>query len=301
MKRILAGALLILAFLPAITVQGPPKARAEAPDPALLRIGLVQTLFNKMPDTIVQMAMKPFKTYLETQTGLTGEVVCGGDAFTLSRKLKSNQIQLAVLHGVEFAWARQKYPSLRPLIIAVNRYPTLQAQLVVHKDARLANYTELEGTIAAVPVQNKEHCRLYFERRCVKPGVAPERFYRRVVTPAAPENALDQVMQGKATATVVDRVVLETYAREHPNRAKYLRVLQESEAFPCGVVAYDGDNLAEATVRLVRNTLVGARDSRVGQEMLQMIRITGFEPVPTNFDAQLTEIVRTYPPPGEAR
>jgi ABC-type phosphate/phosphonate transport system substrate-binding protein len=295
-KRICAG--FALALVAGLALLGTVPVPAESPPPASVRIGLVQTLFNKTPDAIVQMAMKPFKAYLEAQTGIAGQVVTGGDAFTLSRQLKENDLQLAVLHGIEFAWARQRYPSLRPLIIAVNHYPTLRALLVVRTECKATNYTHLQGKVMAVPIQNKEHCRLFFERRCVKPGVKPGKFYSELTAPADAGDALADVLEGNADATVVDRTALEAYRKDHPAKGGKLKVIQESEAFPCGVVAYDSARLNEATVRLYRATLLSAKDSSSGQKMLQLIRLTGFEAVPEDFNSQLEEIVRAYPPPA---
>jgi ABC-type phosphate/phosphonate transport system substrate-binding protein len=276
---------------------------APLPTPAqtpagTLRIGLVKTLFRDTPEAVVQIGMRPFQAFLETHTGLTGQVVCCGDAYAVGRKLKEDQVQLAVLHGVEFAWAKQRYPSLRALIVAVNRYPTLQALLVVRQKSKATGYADLEGKVVALPVQNKEHCRLYFDRHCVKPGVAPDKFYREVATPSDPEDALHDVFEENADATVVDRVALEAYRKTHAARGRQLKVIQESESFPCAVVAYDATHLTDDLSRRLRTSLLGAKDSRAGQQVLERIRITGFEEVPADFEKQLTEIARAYPAPA---
>ena len=53
---------------------------------------------------------------MEAQTGVPGQMVMGGDARNLSQRLQSNHFQLGVFQGVEFAWAQQECPELKPLI-----------------------------------------------------------------------------------------------------------------------------------------------------------------------------------------
>ncbi len=57
----------------------------------------------------MQVIMRPFKSLLETQTGMTGQLVSGGDAQHLGQHLKEGDIHLGVFHGVEFAWAKAKF------------------------------------------------------------------------------------------------------------------------------------------------------------------------------------------------
>jgi ABC-type phosphate/phosphonate transport system substrate-binding protein len=270
---------------------------AQPASPAPVKIGVVGSLFHKMPEVVVQIALRPLKNYLEAQTGLTGEVIIGGDAFSVSQKLRDNHLQLGVFHGIEFAWAKQKNTNLRPLIIAVNRHPALHAVLVVRDSCKAGSYHDLKGKVVAIPTMNKEHCRLFFEGRCVKPGQKPREHYREVTAPGNEGEALADVADGEADATVVDRVALEQYRAEHPAQARKLKIIQESEQFPCGVVAYDATKLDEATVKLFRSSLLAAKDSTAGQVMLKAIRITGFEEVPADYDAQLANIVTAYPPP----
>jgi ABC-type phosphate/phosphonate transport system substrate-binding protein len=241
--------------------------------------------------------MRPFKSLLEAQTGLTGQVVVGGDANALAGKLEADEVQLGVFSGIEFAWARQKSPNIKPLIIAVNRTRTLRAVAVVRADCKASSCADLRDTVAALPCQSKEHCRLYFERRCCVGG-APASFYREVTTPDDTEEALDDVVDGKAGIAVVDAVELEKYRRLKPGRARQLRNLSESEPFPCGVIAYQTGKLGEADLHRIRNGLIGAHSTPRGRQVLEMMRLTGFEGVPADYEASLQAIVKAYPPPG---
>jgi len=267
----------------------------------VLRIGVVQTMFRNTPETVVQIALKPFKNLLESSTGLSGEIVPGGQPLALARKLQDDQLQLAVFHGFEFAWARQKYPELKAISIAVNKQPHLHAVLVVHQNCKATSYTGLQGKVVAMPMQNKEHCRIYFERRCVKPGVKPTKFFQEITDPNDAFDALDDVVDRVAEATVVDSVAFDSYCSTKPARGRQLRILSQSEAFPCGVIACNPKRFDNESLSKIQSALLSAKESKAGLKLFEMIRITGFESVPANFEAHLNETARLYPHSDEVR
>ena len=92
-----------------------------------VRIGLVRTLFRDTSESLMQVIMRPFKSLLETQTGMNGRLISGGDAHNLGQRLKQGEVHFGIFHGVEFAWAKAKFPELKPLLIAVNKQPYLRA------------------------------------------------------------------------------------------------------------------------------------------------------------------------------
>src|SRR3954471_14889778 len=63
---------------------GPP-ARAGGTRANLIRIGLIGSLFRDTPEPMVQVMMRPFKCLMEQQTGVTGQLVSGGDADHLGK------------------------------------------------------------------------------------------------------------------------------------------------------------------------------------------------------------------------
>src|SRR6516162_9085410 len=73
---------------------------------APVRIGMVSTLFRDQPSALVLAMMKPFSSVMQAQTGVPGELVPGGESFALARMLMTDEVQLAVLHGFEFAWVK---------------------------------------------------------------------------------------------------------------------------------------------------------------------------------------------------
>jgi ABC-type phosphate/phosphonate transport system substrate-binding protein len=271
--------------------------KAEEARTTTIRIGVIATLFRNTPDPLVQTLMRPFKALLEIQTGVTGQVVVGGDAEQLSQKLKEDQVQLGVFHGVEFAWARLKNPNLKPLIIAVNGNHALHAHLVVRADCKATTFADLKGKSVALPQVTREHCRLFLERRCVPPGQTPAQFFSQITNPVDTEDALDSIVNGEAQAAVVDQADLDGYRKLKPGCANRLRCLLESEAFPCAVVAYQPGSIDEATLQRLRDGLIAARSNARGQQLLEMCRITAFAAVPEDYEPLLRAIAKAYPPP----
>src|SRR4051794_3507776 len=87
-----------------------PVAAADKTSAEPMRIGMVSTLFNDIPPTLIDFVGGPFKALMKEFTGLDGQLKVGGDAFDVGRKLMDKNLDLAVFHGFEFGWARQKFP-----------------------------------------------------------------------------------------------------------------------------------------------------------------------------------------------
>jgi ABC-type phosphate/phosphonate transport system substrate-binding protein len=238
---------------------------------------------------------------LEDHTGMTGELVAGGDANHLAALLKEDKVQFGVFHGVEFAWARQKNPALRPLIVAVNGRPAMHAVVLVPQESKAAACADLKGKAVGLPADSREHCRMFFERRCVAPGCCPEQFFGKVLAPRDVGEALDDLVDGRMDALVVDGLTLEAYQKLKPGRAARLRTLLRSEAFPAAVVAYHPGAVSEDLLARFRDGLLAASSSRRGRRMLEMCRITVFKAVPDNYEEMLKDIAKAYPPPTAAK
>jgi ABC-type phosphate/phosphonate transport system substrate-binding protein len=276
--------------------------RAKAGEEAAakkVKVGLVKSLFKDAPEAVVQIVMRPFKAFLEAQTGSTGEIVLSGDAETLGQQLSDDKVQIGVFHGYEFAWAKQKNPQLKVIVLAVNENPIQHALLVVRKDCKAEDYCDLKGTTLAVPRLTREHCKLFLENRCVKSGTAPKEFYAEVTSPLDSEDALDCVVDGTSQATVVDGTALEAYKANKPGRYKQLKTLLQSEPFPSAVIAYNPGAVPAAAVDRFRQGLIAARKTTDGKKLLQMCRITSFEEMPADYEQLFTDIAKAYPPPAK--
>jgi ABC-type phosphate/phosphonate transport system substrate-binding protein len=274
-------------------------APASAKASQTIRIGLVSSLFRDTSEQLMQIIMRPFKSLMEAQTGMSGQLVAGGDAFELGQRLKKGEVQLGIFHGVEFAWARTKFPELKPLLIAVNKRPFLRAHLVVRADGSTDSVDDLKGQVVALPNLSREHCWLYLARRCVPEGAKPEQFFSRVTRPRDPNYAIDDVIDGAARAAVIDDADLTAYRKQFPQYSAKVKDLQQSEAFPSAVIAYYPGVLSEGLLSQFRSGMLAAKSSSQGRQMMKMCRITSFENVPDDFEEMLADIVKAYPPPSK--
>jgi ABC-type phosphate/phosphonate transport system substrate-binding protein len=289
----------LLALAAAVLAALPHDAAGGEAATATVRVGLVGSLFRGTPEPLLQAVVRPFKSLLEVQTGMTGEIVAGGDAADLGRQLKTDGVQLGVFHGFEFAWARVQNPDLKPLLVTVCDPRCSRALLVVRADSKAASPVDLHGQTIAFPLLTREHCRLFLERRCGKPGVPPEKVFREVQTPADSEDALDAVLDNHAQGAVIDGGSFQAYARLKPARAARLRILVESETFPGAVVAYQAGSMSDVALGRFRDGMIDANKTRRGQQLLQLCRINAFEAVPADFEAAITAILKAYPPPAK--
>lgn len=267
-----------------------------------VKIGMCGSLFKDQPETIVKAMMQPFGMLMKMQTGMTGELIAGGEAENVGRMLANNEVQLGVFHGYEFAWAREQFPKLQPLMIAVNQQRHLRAVLVVSNEDAPADLDDLRGKCLAFPKGAKDHCRMFLESRCTECGqTTPEEFFTKITSPADAEEALDDVVDGIAHCVLVDAVGLECYKRRKPARFAKLKSLMQSEAFPAGVVAYCPGVLSEETLNRFRAGMVNANKSVLGKQLLTMWKLTGFETVPDDYDDTLYNIAKCYPSPKKVK
>jgi ABC-type phosphate/phosphonate transport system substrate-binding protein len=262
-----------------------------------VRIGMVSTLFRDTPEPLVLAMMQPFGAMMRAQTGLTGKLMPGGDACQLGQLLAEDKVQLAVFHGVEFAWARQQHPELRPLMIAVNQDPHVQAFLVVREGSAVTGFADLKGKVLALPRKSREHCHMFLERRCQGCGQEADHFFAKIATPPNTEEAFEDVVDGLVDAAVVDSISLDCYKRRKPARSAQLKLVQRSEIFPAAVVAYHPGVLGEDALTAFREGMLRANKSALGRQLMTLWKLTAFQPVPADYEQTLTDIVKAYPAP----
>jgi ABC-type phosphate/phosphonate transport system substrate-binding protein len=236
---------------------------------------------------------------MESQTGLSGQLVPGIAPDEMGQQLKDDKVQLAVFHGFEYAWVRQKHPELKPLMIAVNQNRHLRANLVVRDDCPATTFADLKGKTLAVPRRAREHCHLFLDRHCQAAGSTAKDYFGRLYNPNSAEDALDGVVSGQICAALVDSVALNWYRERKPKGSARLKTLEQSVPFPAAVVVYRAKAIDEATLKRFREGMISAKDNPRGQQLMTLVQITSFEPIPDDYDQLLTEIAKTYPPPAD--
>lgn len=272
-------------------------ARAQEPD-SPVKIGMVESLFTDVNPAMVRIGSIMFAALMKTSTGMDGEMVTGGDPMTVAKNLSDGKLDLAVFHGVEFAWVQKRFPALRPLMVAITKYGYTQAHIVVLKDGPISTFANLQGKPFVMPLCSREHCRLFLDKCCTDCGCdGPQRAFSEVFKVNG-EQALDDVCQGKASATVVDKVALEHYQALKPGCFARLQILKTSEEFPTGVIVYRIGSLGQDKLSRFRAGLMTADKTDLGREMMKGFRITSFEAVPENYAQMLSDILKVYPAPA---
>jgi phosphonate transport system substrate-binding protein len=299
-RRSILGAALVALVVFGLRPAGAQPATETDRDAQALRVGLVRSLFRDVPPTLAQASIQPFSELVRSQTGLNCRAVVAGDALSLAAQLSEDKVQFAVFHGVEFAWAQEKFPDLRPLVIAINRLRHLRAILVTRHDSDVKTVADLKGKPIALPRRSREHCHLFLERQCRELDSTPKAFFADVVAYPTIEGALDDVLRRKVQAAVVDNVSLGCYERLKPGCHAGLKVLQQSCVFPAAVLAYHRGALDQSTLNRLRGGLIKANQNVRGKELMFLWNLTAFENVPADFTQILTSVVREYPAPAVA-
>ena len=264
----------------------------------VLRIGASGSPTDKAARRKEQAALGTLQKFIRAETGLNNRISYQKGWSDLADRLAKGQLHLGVFEGYEFGWAREMYPGLRPLAVAVNvdRYPV--ACVVVRRDHRATNFAGLQRSSLSLPGAGPYYLRLFVERQSEARGKNIAAFFSRLGSQVNVEDALDDVVDGVVQATVVDRAALEAYRRRKPGRFNKLKVLARSRPFPPAVVAYYGKGLDAAHRRQFLQGLLGAGRKEKGRMMLTLFRVTGFQTVPADFEKVLARTQKAYPPPG---
>ena len=272
---------------------------AEAP-PEPVRLGMVQSLVKNVPEPLVKVTLQPFRVLMQEQTGFSCEVSRPTDALKLGEQIANKEIELGVLQGIEFAWASQKHPELRPLVIAVNVHPNRQAHLILRADDPAEKVGDLKGKKLAIPRHSRDHCQLFIDHHCRKCGQPTDQFFSQVNSRLNVEEALDKVFEETIQAAVVDDVAWECYQRRKPGRADHLKDFLKSQSFPDTVVAFRADYMDAPTLDRFRQALLRADQNALGRQLLTLWSMTEFQKVPKDYINMVKEIAKTYPAPDKA-
>jgi ABC-type phosphate/phosphonate transport system substrate-binding protein len=247
---------------------------------------------------MIPALVSPFVEQVNSQTGLQSQLISGGSPFHLAERLARGQVQLGIFDGVEFAWAHQKYPDLQAVALAINGKPYLRAFLIVPAGGA-RGISDLRGRSVAVPSRSHEHCYQFLARLCRGRGAEGRPFFMLTKQENA-EDTLDDVGDGLLPAAVVEEACFDSYQRRKPGRAAQLKVLQQSEEFPVPTLAYSTGKVDNGMLRKLRDGLLNMKKDLSGREMLTLWHLTGFEPVPPDYQQTLQHIVQIYPRPDDS-
>lgn len=279
MRRILTLAGILALVLP-----------VSAGDPAVLNIGLVDSLVKDLSPGRKKFVESEFANMVKEFTGYKSTIHQGGDPVAAAKKLADGQWHFAVLQGVELAWAQSKDPKIQPLMTAIYKQPTIYAQVLTTKENKAAGFADLKGK--TVFLLSKEHTKLFTDKHS---GKAND-FFAKVLTTTNPEEALDGVLLKKAEAAIVDNVASEIYKEINPGRYNRMKIMAQSEPFPAPVLAYRQGSLSDKVLQNFREGMLKANKSEKGREVMADFHISSFENVPSDYAQKLAAILKAYPP-----
>jgi ABC-type phosphate/phosphonate transport system substrate-binding protein len=279
----------LTALVAALSLAAPAHSQEKKP-PEKVKIGMAASLFRDASQSTIDTMMPTFQTLVRNQTGMEADILKIDNINELGKQLHDGQIRLGVFHGFEFAWVQQKYPDLRPLVIAINRQRILHAYLVVREDSKAANLADLKGKVLALPRKTREHCLLFLQRECQDLKTDAKDFFGKIVSHESIEDALDDILRDKVQAALVDGV--GCFAR--------LKVLKKSVPFPANVVAYRQGSMDAATLAKFRSGLITASETERGKELMSKFRLTSFEGITKDYEQSLAAILKAYPTPVNA-
>ncbi|MBU6294806.1 MAG: PhnD/SsuA/transferrin family substrate-binding protein [Planctomycetes bacterium] len=293
--RFLARTAAAFSILAIASLFVPGGAQAAKPDEKL-KVGITKNFFQNFSETIARLVMQPFPEVVKAQTGLPGEIAMSPDSTELCERMKKGDAHLGVFQGHEFFWASRKYPELKPLMLAVNEKTPLKAYLIARKSDSNKPISEMAGKTLAIPTQTRPFARLWVERRAVLPGKALHEHYAKVFPIGDSEEALDNVREGSLDLVLVEKASWDRYKRIKPSANETLSPILESETFPSTVIAYFPKSVQNSYVERFRKGMMTADQNPGSARLLQLVKISSFQPVPNDFMKEGESLIQAYPP-----
>jgi len=280
-RIVLAGIVLAAAFS-----AGAPAPAGDVKEPIL--IGMPETMIVDSADA-VDVLKERLTTLMKEFTGLQGKLEIEKGPFEMAKKLEDKQLHLGSFQGIEFAWVQKKHPKLKMFMVSLidtndadkaHQY----VQLLVRDKAPEKSFADLKGKTLAYPKKSKEHVRVFLQKNIG--DAPPATFFKAVVTSASVEGSLDELVNEKLDAVVADKTAVDFYKSLKPGAFRKLRVVQTSEAFPVGVVAYLEGGMDAKTLERIEKGLLKANKSERGQDLMGSWGIAAFQPVPADLPAR---------------
>ncbi len=286
MKHLILAAAMIVPL-------GPPAAAAGEKE--VYRIGITKGAVRDVPKDLLTTAGESFRELMKNQTGLNGAVTLDQEWPRVARDLNDGALELGVLQGHEFAWAKQKYPDLLPLVCSVARPKPVTAYLLVLHDSKAGSLADLKDGKLVVAAALKDHARLFLaKRQAEEMGGAT---FKSTATADTAHEAIQKVIDGEADLTVTDHSAWNYFQKLYPGASKNLKVMAESEEFPPTVLVYKKAGVDETALKKLRDGLLTAHETAKAVQLMRSVRIERFGPLPDGFEATVAACLKAYPPP----
>ena len=234
---------------------------------------------------------------IQKLASVNGLVELFPDYRALAASLKDGKIDVAIFHGFEYAWVKDT-PGMVPLVVTVPNCGKVQAILVVNVNSKVTEPKELKGAVhPGSEVFQKAHCDMFLEHiRCELPAGDCSPAKRADLTP---DEALCAVARGDSEAALVDVASLIALEKYKLAAFKRLRILSQSVSLPPAVVVYRRGALDPEAIIRIRDGLIEAPKTPVGQTFSLLWQLKGFEDVSPTYNKLVEESLKAYPIPVE--
>ncbi|QVL33035.1 PhnD/SsuA/transferrin family substrate-binding protein [Telmatocola sphagniphila] len=259
-----------------------------------VRIAFPESIFRNVPSSLLKFTSTPFNKIVYDTTGMNSLVTHDRDWASVAEKLEKGDYEVAVFLGHEFAWAKEKYPDFEPMVCSAPLHKTQQAFFIVKYDNEAKSIADLKDSKIALPHGFVDHSLLYFQSQ-VRKCLGDDCKLNGVYCPETIEDALNDVINGKASMALTDSASWEYFQNNQPGRASNLKVMCSSEVFPAACIAYRKGKLNPNTVDQMTNGLIGASKNANALALLRMIKLQGFEPISKTYNDELKKIAQLYP------
>jgi ABC-type phosphate/phosphonate transport system substrate-binding protein len=269
-------------------------AAGLADENVVYRIGIPKSFFRDVPPELVAFAGEPFEELMKQQSGLDGKIVQDADALTVAKKIDAGELHFGVFQGHEFAWAQEKYPSLKPLVCAVYRPKEVYAVLLIRSECKAKSLADLKGKKLALTRTLKDHARLFLEKQKAERMSGGDLKAQDAETV---HDGIQKLIAGEADVTVADSASWSYFQKLYPGASKGLRVLAQSDEFPPTVLAFKKDTLADDALKKIGDGFLTAHQNKKASMLMAAIHIERFDAIPAGFDKSLEACRKAYPTP----
>jgi ABC-type phosphate/phosphonate transport system substrate-binding protein len=267
----------------------------RAGEKEVYRIGIAKSVTRDVPQDLLSFAGDPLQDLMKIQTGLNGAVTLDHEWSEIARDLNDGELELGVLQGHEFAWAKQKYPDLQVLVCSVERPKPVMAYLLVRYDCKAGSVADLKDGKLVLATTLKDYARLFLAK--TQADEMGRSTFRSTATVDTVHEAIQKVIAGENDLTVTDHAAWNYFQKLYPGASKNLKVMAKSEEFPPAVLVYKKGGLDEIALKKLRNGLVTAHETAKGSRMMGMVRIEKFVAVPEGFEETVAACLKAYPTP----
>jgi ABC-type phosphate/phosphonate transport system substrate-binding protein len=290
MKRFLSLGLIIAANLYVVAVPAADTKKADR-----LRIATSANLAEENQAS-ADTAGDTLRKFIKTETGLESDNDTTLDYIRIAEMLSKDELDVAVLQGYEFAWMHAQNQKLKPLAVAVNEKAYLYACVLVRKDSKIKDFNDLKGKTVAV-TRGTPFLQVYVDGECKRREATAETYFTKVTHPDNAEDAVDDVVDKKVDAAVLQQVSLDAYKQRKPGRFSVISEAAHSSAFPPTVIVFKDGALDPGKRKRFEDSLLGAHKKQQGKEMLTLFKLTSFQKAPADLEKVLAETAKAYPPP----